>query len=215
MKPLTPADDKEIFRLYQEDPNILGISRKLSRHPITIRKSLLRQGVQLGTNEAIADVLIERLKKLPAVTQQNFDQLARAVGSSDVVGVLRNPEKYREAVISNTKAGLLLKIAAMNEEERLKGASMNALSQAVINDARLLSGEFKLSEKEKEAINSEKIIESISFCLKKIRIFNPKLAQETEEVVDGIKNMPKSAYKKLSKQNGGNDGHSDTVQNRQ
>ena len=207
---LTPAQDKEILACYNNQQSIRGVSRKMGHNQITVRAALVRQGVKFNDNEAVADVVIKKLEASPTVYDKDFEYLSRALGASNVVGVLKNPERFKETVLSQVDSALLKTVVALNDGKKLEGSSPAALANIAVQLARFVSGEFKLTRTDKQPIDSDKVIESINICIKRMRTFNPVLAKETSDAVDGIINIPKSAYKEL---NGGNNGSLNPGQN--
>jgi len=198
-RPINIKQDKEIFLAYQNDPNILGIARALKHHPITIRKSLLRQGVQLGSVEGVANAILKKIEADPTMFSKNFAQLAKVLGSSDVVSVLRNPEKYKEAMITQAKTAALMALTFLISGNKLSEATPSAVAQVLPVLGDFIGGKYDLGVGKTGNLNPENIIEAIQIQLKRIRIFDPKLAKDTEATVQGFINLPGSAVKIIKK----------------
>ena len=155
---LSEKQDREIAEMYRQIPNISAIRKKLGYHFNTVARSLRRQGIDysprrtletnptlVGRDEIIADTILKRIEKNPDLYSKNFSHLARTMGSAGVIGVLRNPEKYRETVVEDAKIALLMTLSAMISDGKLAEASLSALAQIIPVLCDVASGKYPLN----------------------------------------------------------------------
>jgi len=212
-KPLSADKKAAIIEAYKSNPSVQGVAKSLGYWHGTVRKVVMESGLPALSNDSVADSIIRRMEANPEMFNKNFEQLSAVLGSSNVVGVLRNQEKYRSTVVEQSKTALLLALCALITEDKLKQASPSAIAAVVPVLAEIASGKYPLGKDYKDQVDPDKIIESIQICLKRVKSFNPVLAKDVGSMVNEIIDLPKSAYKELRQ--GGSDGNSNSSQDRQ
>lgn len=202
-KRLSDKEKMAILAAYKENPNVVAVANTCGCSRDSVYRVLAKNNIPTLSNDSVADSIIRRMEKNPEMFSKNFEQLSAVLGSSNVVGVLRHPEKYRETVGEQARTALLLALSALITQDKLSLASPSAIAQVVPVLAEIASGKYNLGSNKPDNLNPENIIESIQIQLKRIRTFDPKLAKDTEETVQGFINLPVSAVKEVKKKEGG------------
>jgi len=196
-KPISDKQKADIIKAYQITPSVSQVSRQLGHSRKTVAYALQKKGVSVGQSvsaDVVADAIIKRIEKDPTAFSKNFEQLSRVLGSSDVIGVLRNPEKYKDAMVTQARTAAMMCLSFLITDNRISEASPSAVAQLLPQLCEIASGKYTFSSGKNPTLNSEEIISSIQVCLKRIRTFNPVLANETSATIKEIEALDATAF---------------------